>query len=130
MTMTIDNWWDLIKEDPADPLRKLAFADWLEEQGGDLTLATALRWYVETNRKPDQDNKKSGHRFTWWRTVTYKPISSYVPRTWKQAPCVSRYYETQFDAVRDLLLEATKQLNKGWISLGTIECSPAYSINV
>ena len=31
--MTREQWLKLLEEDPWDPERRLAFADWLEEQG-------------------------------------------------------------------------------------------------
>lgn len=117
--MKEEDWWESLEEDPLDPLRKLAFADWLEEQGRNPLLSKALRWYVSTGRKPDYEEKPP--HWTWWRRSTYEPLGCYVPDSWigvKDRPYVGPetfYYGTGAEAVRTMLTAAVFWLKKGWV---------------
>ena len=49
--MTAEDWLKLINKGPKDPVRKLAFADWLEEHNEPF-LAEAWRWIVREGKSP------------------------------------------------------------------------------
>ncbi len=56
-----------IIEDPNDDLSKLAYSDFLEEQGK-LNKALAIRWLIKSKRIPDKYEWKQTKTFTydWW----------------------------------------------------------------
>ena len=58
--MTDADWQALLDDDPADPQRRLEYADWLAEQGLEVE-AEAQRWLGRNRRCPDQLSPNAWH---------------------------------------------------------------------
>ena len=54
-----------LEADPSDALSRLAYADWLEEQGYDAR-AACLRWTARAGKRPSPANIKSAGACLWW----------------------------------------------------------------
>ena len=70
-----------IRADPKDDLRRLVFADWLEEQSDDLcrTKAEYLRLEVHVSSLPDDQPDRDGH------ILKLREIAEALPFEWKTA---------------------------------------------
>ena len=115
--MTEQDWWVRLEEEPDDPVRKLIFADWLEEEGGDPHLIQALRWCVRTRREPAYS--KGIREWTWWWPgCGPQPPHCFLPISWGETDSDQiflPFWPKKHQAIQALLDFARLKLGMGWV---------------
>lgn len=103
--MTLQDWWSLLTRDPDDWDTRLAFADWLNDQG-ELVLERGQRWQVQHQKFP---SSCPYDEWTWFVTLGNRNDHDDLERwifTGLQSPkrvCVTwRDYDSLAQAERDL----------------------------
>ena len=75
MSLTLEDWYVQIEQNPIDWELRSVFADWLEDQG-ETTLALGQRWQVKHQRTPQHGSAKPNgtvrHQDDWmgWYLIT------------------------------------------------------------
>jgi hypothetical protein len=84
--MTRDDWEGLLDEDPAEPQRRLEYADWLADQGLDVE-AEVQRWLAREGKRPCRvEGDSYAGSWAWWTASAVFAYSVIPAALWQLTP--------------------------------------------